>query len=105
VNIDLARDRAALAERIRELDRELIASTPDTEGPWIIVREDGAVYAGRWAKYSHDHEPQPFAYKWAAEKRATLDGAAVWPLAVWLASRQPEPELIEVEQPEERRRK
>jgi hypothetical protein len=81
--------RAELAARVRELDRELAALAPDA-GPWIVLRDDGAVFTGR--RYAHDRDPMAYAYKWAAEKRATLDGTAVWPLAVWIASKQTETE-------------
>jgi hypothetical protein len=78
---DLAADRAALATRVRALDR-MLSYFDDGPGPWIIVRDDGATYAGRWAKYSHT-AAKVYAYKGAAESRARRDGTAVWPLRVW----------------------
>jgi hypothetical protein len=84
---DLAADRALLAARVRSLDRAL-AELTDGPGPFVLVRDDGATYAGRWAHYSHDAPPRLYAYRGAAEKRASRDGTAVWPLRVWQATTQ-----------------
>jgi hypothetical protein len=68
--------------------RETRATLEGGDGPWIVLRDDGATYGGRWTRYTHDQSPKVYAYKGAAERRAARDGTAVWPLAVWVASRQ-----------------
>jgi hypothetical protein len=83
----LRETRATLAKRVHEIDQEL-ATLEGGDGPWIVLRDDGATYGGRWTRYTHDQSPKVYAYKGAAERRAARDGTAVWPLAVWVASRQ-----------------
>jgi hypothetical protein len=59
-------------------------------GPYVLVRDDGAVYAGRWRGYRHDEPPHPFVYRGAAESRAKRDRLETWLVvtrATWQAAK------------------
>jgi hypothetical protein len=98
----LLETRRVLAQRITEIDREIARLTAPpprkrgqprpnvASGPYVLVRDDNAVYAGRWRGYRHDEAPYPFRYRGAAEgraKRDKLETSLVVALPVWLAAR------------------
>jgi hypothetical protein len=100
--LDLLDERQAHAERVADLDRaiaKLTAPPPRKRherrrnvsgGPYVLVRDDGAVYAGRWRGYRHNEPPHPFVYRGAAESRAKRDRLETWLVvtrATWQAAK------------------
>lgn len=79
--------RRALAFLVK-LEDTAIAQLTDTIGPpFVVVRDDGAVYLGHQLGYGHDVPPYRFLYRGAAMRRAESDGGVVLPFSTWTNNR------------------
>jgi hypothetical protein len=84
---DYVRRRASLAQLLRDTDAMIARLSEDDGPPYVVVRDDGAVYLGHQKGYGHDLPPHRLTYRGAAERRAKLDGGVVLPFSTWTNAR------------------
>jgi hypothetical protein len=96
---ELTRERRFLANKIRAVDRRIEHLTVGDNGPYVVVRQDGATLHGHWAnrrQFSMDRAPFRFIYRAAAVKVAEAHGATVVPFRTWQESTSPAGLLVGV---------